>query len=141
MSPSSIKVSPGQEYRVKWLYRAQNAIWLWLGAAAVMSLIAWLTDPAGESRRSALGRTLSGPLDEVWHLVLGVGGVLVFAGVWRLAVRLEVIGHLFVALGVFINALAVAAVVGAGPSAFILFGVAFASAGRIWYLLETSGSG
>lgn len=115
-------------------YRAQNSIWLWLGVAAALSLITWLLDPQGEAGRTAIGRTLSGPMDDIWHVLLGAGGVLVFVGIWSFRVRAEIIGHMLVAVAVALNAAAVIAVTGLVATSLILIGVAAASASRMWYL-------
>ena len=124
--------------RAKHLYRAQNAIWLWLGLAAVLSLIGWTIDPAEEAQRSAIGRELRSGLDDLWHILLGVGGAVVYYGVWGMRIRAEIIGHLFVGVAVLINAAAVTLAVGPNPSGLILFGVAFASGFRVWFLVETA---
>lgn len=115
-------------------YRAQNAIWLWLGLAAQLALVAWILDPAAEARDSAIGRQLSGPLDDAWHVLLGVGGVFISYGIWWLRVRAEIVGHLCIAVAVGVNCVAILVTVGLASSALILFGVAAASAFRMWYL-------
>lgn len=120
--------------RARRLYRAQHAIWLWLGAAAVVSLLAWFIDPAGEAQRSAIGRELNNGIDDLWHVLLGVGGAAVFYGVWSTKVRAEIVGHLFIGVAVLINAVAVTHVTGLTSTAFVLYGVACANGFRIWYL-------
>lgn len=120
--------------RVRFMYRAQHAIWLWLGLAAVVSLVAWFVDPAGEAQRSAIGRELDGAIDDLWHVLLGVGGVAVFYGVWAMRIRAELIGHLFIGIAVLINAVAVTTVTGVTSTGFVLYGIACANGFRIWYL-------
>lgn len=124
--------------RSRRLYRAQNAIWLWLGLAAIVSLAGWLIAPEDEATRSAIGRQLSSGLDDLWHYFLGFGGAAVTFGVWTLRVRAEMIGHLFVAVSVMLNAIAVTAVTGLVASAFILYGVALASGFRVWFLVQVA---
>lgn len=119
-------------------YRAAHAIWLWLGAASVVSMFAWFIDPSGEASRSAIGRQLHSGVDDVWHVLLGAGGVAVFYGVWGMRVRAEIIGHLFIGVAVLINAVAVTTVTGVTSTAFVLYGIACANGFRIWYLVVSA---
>lgn len=132
------KLPPVTIARARRLYRAQHAIWLWLGLASVVSLVAWYLDPSGEAQRSAIGHELRSGVDDLWHLLLGVGGGAVFYGVWWMRVRAEIIGHLFIGIAVAINAVAVTTVTGVTSTAFVLYGVGCANAFRIWFLVVTS---
>src|SRR4051794_12135942 len=75
-------------------YRAQNSAWLWVGLAVIVSAVNWFIDPEKAALKSAVGRQLHGPWDDLWTLFTGVGGVLIIWGIWKFVIRLEIVGHL-----------------------------------------------
>jgi hypothetical protein len=128
--PAGFETGPSRARR---LYRSQNAIWLWLGVATVLGAIAFFVDPA-TADESAVGRLLDGTIQTLYYVMLGIGGGVIFYGVWRVEPRSEIIGHLFVGTSVFITALAIITVAGVVVSGLTLLGVAIANAFRIYYL-------
>lgn len=128
--PSGLVSDPRRARRI---YRSQNAIWIWLGIAAFVGAIAFFLDPATADDSSA-GRLLSGGIEQFYYGMLGVGGVVISYGVWRLDPRAEIIGHLFVGVSVFITGLAIVFNLGAVVSGLTLLGIGIANAFRIYYL-------
>lgn len=124
----------GDPKRARRLYRSQNSIWLWLGVAAVLGSVAYFIDSAS-AENSAAGRLLSGWIEVVYYTMLGLGGGIIFLGVWKLDARTEIIGHLCVGMAVFITSLSILiSVGGAAVSGLTLLGVACANVSRIYYL-------
>jgi hypothetical protein len=119
--------------RARWLYRALNGVWVFLGFAAVLATVQFYADPASVAT-SSIGRSLSGPLDDLWNVFWAIGGLLIAAGVWILRPVVEIVGHLFFTVAVLTNAVAVAVLLGPGPSFWLSLSVAVASAGRVVYL-------
>jgi hypothetical protein len=128
--PSGFETGPSRARR---LYRSQNAIWLWLGVATVLGGVAYFIDPS-TADASAVGQLLDGPVKTFYYALLGIGGAVIFYGVWRVEPRSEIIGHLFVGISVFITALAIIIVAGVAVSGLTLLGIAIANAFRIYYL-------
>lgn len=132
MSPDFPPVGFSPE-RVRRMYRAQNAIWLWIGFATLLASIAWVIDPA-TADSSAAGRALDGVLEAAYFVLLALGGGIIGYGVWFMEPRAEIIGHLFMGVGVFITSLAILTSTGVVVSGLTLFGIAVANAFRIYYL-------
>lgn len=116
------------------LYRAQHAIWLWLGTAAILSCIVWFVDRDNAVTHTALGHALQGPLDDLWNIAWAVGGGMIAWGVWTLRLRAEFIGHVAVSGALAVNTMAIVATNGAEPQAFTIGGIAVASAFRGYFL-------
>lgn len=123
--------------RARWLYRALNAIWIWVGLVCVLSAVQFYADPASIAR-SSIGHALDGPADDLWNIAWGIGGVLITYGVWTMRPAVEIIGHLFLTVAVLTNAIAVLVLLGPGPSAVISLGVGLASMTRVAYLWLTT---
>lgn len=115
------------------MYRHQNSLWIWVGVAAALSFIGFLLDPK-EAERSAADQALDAPLDLVYHVALLIGGVVILRGVWTVAPRAEIIGHLLIGVSIMVTAVSIFTSVGAVASGLILLGIAFANASRIYYL-------
>lgn len=117
------------------LYRLANAIWVALGVAAILSTFSWFLDPDAAAR-TALGKNLSGPLDEGWQILWGIGGMALTIGVLWLKPRMEIIGHMFVSSSVLTNAVAVVVEVGVVPTAITYVAIASASTMRTYVLMR-----
>jgi hypothetical protein len=116
------------------LYRAQGAIWLWLGFASLLSFIAWVADPEAAAKRSAIGRQLQSPFDLCWNTLWALGGVAIIYGIWFYRPRAEIIGHIFVTAAIVTYSVAIVYALGVTPTAFITCGIAIASAFRAYFL-------
>lgn len=62
-------------------YRRQYRAIALLGLLAMVSGLAFFLDP-GSLERSAVGRALHGPVDDLWSLFYAAGGAMVVAGVY-----------------------------------------------------------
>jgi hypothetical protein len=127
-------MSHTQHRRALLFYRTQNAAWLWLGLAAIVSAINWFSNPEAAAKRSAVGRELSGPWDDLWTISTAIGGVLIIYGIWQFRIRSEIVGHLAFAAGVAVNFVAVLVVFGLTSTSIILGAVCIASGARAWFL-------
>lgn len=127
-------MSHTQHRRALLYYRAQNSAWLWLGLATIVSAINWFHDPATAASKSAVGRELNGPWDDLWTLGTAIGGVCIVYGIWRFLIRVEIVGHLLLTAGVAVNFVAVVAVFGLTSTSIILGAVCVASGSRAWFL-------
>lgn len=116
------------------LYRIQNSIWMWLGGAAVVSCIAWFFDPEKAAQKSAIGRQLGTPIDDVWNVVWAIGGFLIVVGVWNFRPRLEFVGHIAVCAALATYSMSVVFEIGLVVQAFVIGGIAMASAFRAYFL-------
>jgi hypothetical protein len=119
--------------RARWLYRALNGVWIFVGFAAVLATVQFYVDPASIGR-SSVGRSLSGPLDDLWNVSWAIGGLLIAGGVWAMRPVAEIVGHLFFTVAVITNAASVLVLLGPGPSFWLSVSVAVASASRVVYL-------
>lgn len=119
--------------RARWLYRALNGVWIFLGFAAVLAAAQFYLDPASIAT-SSIGRSLSGPIDDLWNVFWAIGGLLIATGIWVMRPVIEIVGHLLFTVAVLTNALSVAVLLGPGPSFWLSISVAFASAARVVYL-------
>lgn len=115
-------------------YRAQNSAWMWLGLATIISAINWFVDPEKAAQRSAVGRQLTGPWDDLWILCTALGGICIIGGIWQFRIRAEIVGHFLLTTGVAVNFVAVIVVFGLSSTAIILAAVCLASAWRAWFL-------
>lgn len=125
------------------LYRVQNSLWMLLAIASVITFAHWLSDPVGAATAGALGRELSSPLDDLWNISFGLGGVLIIHGIWSFKSRVEIIGHLLFGGGTMVYALAIAADTiqddrPFAPAAFTVAAISLASAARIYFLWTTT---
>lgn len=118
------------------IYRIQNAVWLFLGAAAITSCLSFFLDT--ETReRSAVGLKLDPTYQYMWNVSWGVGGVLIIFGVWFWNSRVEVIGHIFFGGAILTQALAVFfAVRQFVPTLLTLLGFCAASFFRAYWILK-----
>lgn len=119
------------------LYRAQNVIWVWLGIVAMLAAVAYFArpyfGPVIVSRYPAL--------DVVRVVAFAVGGAGISGGVWNVRRVLEVWGHCLFACGATITA---AVELSLHLDAFTIittFGLAIASALRVWYIVAWIGAG
>lgn len=127
-------MSHTQHKRALLFYRTQNSAWLWLGLATIVSAINWFSNPAEASKKSAVGRELSGPWDDLWTLCTAIGGIFIIYGIWRFRIRSEIIGHLFLSAGIAVNFAAVVVVFGLTSTSIVLGAVCVASVARAWFL-------
>lgn len=127
-------LSHTQHKRALLYYRAQNSVWMWLGLATIISAINWFLDPEEAARKSAVGRQLSGPWDDLWIVFTAIGGLCIIYGVWYFRIKAEIVGHLFLTAGIAVNFVAVIVVFGFTSTSIILGSVCIASIWRAWFL-------
>lgn len=127
-------LSHTQHKRALMYYRAQNAAWMWLGLAAIVSAINWFIDPEKAAAKSAVGRQLVGPWDDLWTFFTALGGACILVGIWYFRIRLEIVGHFLLTAGIAVNFVAVIVVFGVTSTSIVLGGVCVASGWRAWFL-------
>jgi hypothetical protein len=125
------------ERRAVRLYRAQNSIWLWLGLACIAAFVSYYVDPSTVAK-SAIGRSLSGPVDEIWNGGFLISGLLIIVGVWTTRAKIEIIGQLFLCASIATDSAAIAILAGVGPSFWTIAAIAIASVFRIYWLIHTT---
>jgi hypothetical protein len=105
--------------------------------ACISSCVQFYTDPAAV-RRTAIGKNLSGSIDDLWNMAYGAAGLFILYGVLRRHGRAEIIGQLFLLAGLLPNVIAIGITIGGGPSFWVLIAAALASMGRIYFLQQTA---
>jgi hypothetical protein len=117
---------------------ARDLIWYWLGLAGVMSALQFYLNPEAVEH-TAIGRQLTGVIDDLWNISYGLGGLLILIGLITRRGTGEMIGLAFFVAGIVPNAVAIAVTThGAGPSFFTILAVGFACGGRLYYLWHTT---
>lgn len=117
------------------VYVMQNVVWVWLGLVGIVSCVQFFVDPSA-IKMTAIGHKLSNGLDVGWSVGYGVGGTFIALGIMLIRTRTEVVGHIFFAGAVLVNAIAVLDVAGPGLAFWTILGIAAASLARMFYLLR-----
>lgn len=118
------------------MYRIQNSVWLFFAFASVVACLAFVFDE--ETRKqTATYYQLDQTYQYAWNVSWGIGGILVFWGVWFWRSRVEVIGHIFFGGAIFTSCLAIFLTVREFvPTLLTLLSFTAASFFRAWWILR-----
>lgn len=106
----------------------------WLAIAVIITAVAFFFNPE-VAERTSVGRTLQGPLDEIWNTIYGVSGILVLYGLLKPRLHAELSGLILMITGIFVNVIGIYTVRGFNnslPSLSLLFAVCLALTARAW---------
>lgn len=88
-------------------YIAQNAVWLWLALAAILSAVAFFANPASIAS-SPIGQLIH-PYDFIWNAGWLLSGVLLLVGIVRMHADTEALGLMVFGLSLSIYTVALLA--------------------------------
>jgi hypothetical protein len=106
----------------------------WLGLAVIITSLAFFLNPV-VAEQTSVGRTLKGPLDEIWNALYGISGVFVLYGLIKPRLHAELFGLILMISGILVNIVGIYSVRGITtslPSLTLLVAICLALAARSW---------